>query len=97
MKRIIKYQIGFWIVYFLDIFTSYMNGFEDEMNPIINLVANNFQEFVIWKLSGVFVFVILFLWVRKEGDKLLKYSRWSFIAFLIVNIINILNFIVGAK
>lgn len=88
-KEILIYQIGFWVFYFLDIFTSYINGFEKEMNPIINFICNNFSCFVYWKIGGIFVFLVIFI---TSKDKLLKYSKWAFICFLVVNILNILNF-----
>jgi hypothetical protein len=81
-------------MYFLDIFTSYINKSTQEGNPLIKFVCgNSFKKFILFKISGVFVLGILFY----LSDNLLKVSKIAFYIFLAVNIINVLNYLVKEK
>ena len=95
MNKIVLYQIGFWIVYCLDLITTLINPPTSELNPLFILAYSMGGAIgvIMFKISGIPIIAFLF-YKLKDKNKLLKYSKIGFYLFLIVNILNLLNYLV---
>lgn len=90
-KKLLIYQIGFWLLYIIDIFTTLINPITSESNPLFKIIWSTMSilGIIIFKICGIPL--IIYLFSRLKPDKLSKYSKIAFYFALCVNIINVLN------